>query len=209
MRLSIFILSILILASCGSGADERSSSASPTVTEQPETMQEVAVTEEPTVPQEQVLSKGYRTVSLYNNKLRLSVPDYFTEMSSAMKHSKYPRGNSPDVVYTDEDGAVNVALNYTTAVMSDNDIATMQSRLLQQLQAANPIDLTTRTETINGSEFAVFEFMSQAIDTRVYNLMFLTEMDGRMLLGTFNCTESLKLEWQPRAKEILASVQKG
>ena len=208
MRLSIFILSVLILVSCGNGADERSSSASSTVREQSETMQE-AVTEEPAVPQEQALSKGYRTISLYNNKLRLSVPDYFTEMSSAMKHSKYPRGNSPDVVYTDEDGAVNVALNYTTAAMSDNDIATMQSRLLQQLQAANPIDLTTRTETINGSEFAVFEFMSQAIDTRVYNLMFLTELDGRMLLGTFNCTESLKDEWQPRAKEILASVQKG
>lgn len=126
-----------------------------------------------------------------------------------MKHSKYPRCNSPDVVYTDEDGAVNVALNYTTAVMSDNDIATMQSRLLQQLQAANPIDLTTRTETINGSEFAVFEFMSQAIDTRVYNLMFLTEMDGRMLLGTFNCIGSLKGEWQSRAKEILLSIRRG
>ena len=208
MRLSIFILSVLIFASCGSGADERSSSASPTVTEQPETIQETA-TEKTIVPQEQVLSKGYRTVSLYNNKLRLSVPDYFTEMSSAMKHSKYPRGNSPDVVYTDEDGAVNVALNYTAAAMLDNDIATMQNRLLQQLQAANSIDLTTRTETINGSEFAVFEFMSQAIDTRVYNLMFLTELDGRMLLGTFNCTEALKGEWQPRAKEILASVQKG
>lgn len=208
MRLSIFILSVLLVTSCASGSDERSSSAPPTVKEQPEIMQE-AVTEEPAVPQEQALSKSYRTVSLYNNKLRLSVPDYFTEMSSEMKYAKYPRGNSPDVVYTDEDGAVNVALNYTATAISHNDIAAMQNRLLQQLQAANPIDLTTRTETINGSEFAVFEFMSQAIDTRVYNLMFLTELDGRMLLGTFNCTEALKGEWQPRAKEILASVQKG
>jgi hypothetical protein len=209
MQLSIFILSVLLLASCESGADERSSSAPPTVREEPEIMQE-AVTEEPKVLKEQALLKGYRTVSLYNNKLRLSVPDYFTEMSSEMKHAKYPRGNSPDVVYTDEDGTVNVAFNYTTtAISDDNDIAAMQNRLLQQLQAANPIDLTARTEIINGSEFAVFEFMSQAIDTRVYNLMFLTELDGRMLLGTFNCTEALKGEWQSRAKEILSSLEKG
>lgn len=208
MRLSIFILSILLLASCASGADERSSSALFTVREEPEIIQETA-TGKTIVPQEQPLSKGYRTVSLYNNKLRLSVPDYFTEMSSEMKYAKYPRDNSPDVVYTDEDGTVNVAFNYTTTAMSDdNNIAAMQNRLLQQLQVANPIDLTTRTETINGSEFAVFEFMSQAIDTRVYNLMFLTELDGRMLLGTFNCIEALKDEWQLKAKLILLSIRK-
>ena len=126
-----------------------------------------------------------------------------------MKRAKYPGGNSPDIVYTDEDGTVNVALNYTTTTIPGNDITALQNRLQQQLQAANPVDLTTRTETINGSEFAVFEFMIQAIDTRVYNLMFLTELDGRMLLGTFNCTEALKIQWQSRAKEILSSVRKG
>lgn len=208
MRLSIFILSVLLLASCGSVEDGHDSSALPAVKEKREIIKETA-TEKAIVPKVQALSKGYRTVVLYNDKLRLSVPDYFVEMSSEMKHAKYPRGNSPDVVYTDEDGAANVALNYTTTAVPDNNITALQNRMLQQLQAANPIDLTTRTETINGSEFVIFEFMSQAIDTRVYNLMFLTELDGRMLLGTFNCTESLKKEWLSGAKEILFSVRKG
>ncbi|GGH25174.1 hypothetical protein FAZ19_15850 [Sphingobacterium alkalisoli] len=202
MRPLIFILALSI-ASCVSGADEQNSSVPLTVAEHLETIKE-AVSDEAKVP-----SKGYRTVSLYGNKLELSIPDYFTEMSPEMKHSKYPRANSPDVVYTDEDGAVNVAFNYTGTVVANNNISELQRELLKQLQATNPIDLTTRIETINGSEFAVFEFMSQAIDTRVYNLMFLTELDGRMLLGTFNCTEVLKGEWQPRAKEILSSLRKG
>jgi ABC-type Fe3+-hydroxamate transport system substrate-binding protein len=208
MRLSIFILSVLLVTSCGSAADEPNSSALSTITEQSETMQEI-VTEAPTVPKEQILSKGYRTVSLYNNKLRLSVPDYFTEMSSEMKRAKYPRGNSPDVVYTDEDGTVNVAFNYTpTVIKSSDDLIKLSVEYAQQIQSRVE-DFNNRTETINGLEFTVFEFISQAIDTRVYNLMFLTELDGRMLLGTFNCTEALKVEWQSIGKEILLSVRKG
>ncbi|MGN7787359.1 hypothetical protein ACTJIJ_22685 [Niabella sp. 22666] len=202
MRLPIFILSTLLITSCG--ADEESSSTSPAVTEQPK-----AIQEEPAVPNGQGLTKGYQTISLYGNKLQFSVPDYFTEMSTAMKHSKYPGGNSPDVVYTDEEGTVNVAFKYTTTIIKSNDdLAKLSVEFAQPFQ--NKVeDLKSRTETINGSEFVVFEFMSQAIDTKVYNLMFLTELDGRMLLGTFNCTQALKGEWGERAKNILLSIRKG
>lgn len=125
-----------------------------------------------------------------------------------MKHAKYPRGNSPDVVYTDEDGTVNVAFNYTPTVLkSGDDLAKLSNEYAQQIQSRVE-DFKSRTETINGSEFAVFECVSQAIDTRVYNLMFLTELDGRMLLGTFNCTEALKGEWQSKGKVILSSIKK-
>lgn len=69
--------------------------------------------------------------------------------------------------------------------------------------------LDSRIERINGSDLAVFEFTSQAMDTKVYNLMFLTELDGKLLIGTFNCTEASKKDWQSRAKGILSFVRKG
>jgi hypothetical protein len=102
-----------------------------------------------------------------------------------------------------------VAFNYTpTVIKSSDDLIKLSVEYAQQIQSRVE-DFNNRTETINGLEFTVFEFISQAIDTRVYNLMFLTELDGRMLLGTFNCTEALKVEWQSIGKEILLSVRKG
>ena len=50
------------------------------------------------------------------------------------------------------------------------------------------------------------KFYSQAIDTKVYNLMFGTELNGRLLIGTFNCTIANYNEWQPMADEIVNSI---
>lgn len=207
MHSKFFILVALSLTSCGSEVKEQQTSTSPDLIEKKAPEKEPVT--DSIEQHQQSLENGYRTVSLYGNKLQLSIPGYFTEMSSLMKQSKYPRGNSPDVVYTDEEGTVNIAFKHTTTLLGDANLTEIQTTLVQQLQSTSPENLNHRIETINGSKFGVIEFISQAMDAKVYNLMFLTELEGKMLLGTFNCTEALKGEWQPKAKEILSSVRKG
>lgn len=201
----IFVLSVLVLTACRSTPDDRNSFNNLSSRD----AEEIPKAKRRAVSQKKPLSKGYRTVSLYGDKLQISVPDYFTEMSSEMKQLKYPRSNAPQIIYTDERAAVNVALGLTATKITVDDISASQSSFLKLLQPVSLDEITTRIETINGSEFAVFEFMSQGLDTKIYNLMFLTELDGRMLLGSFNCTEALKEKWQLRAREILLSVRKG
>jgi hypothetical protein len=112
MNKSVIVLAIFFLTSCRYEIKEKKTTTSSDLMEQKAVEQKSAL--EKTVPQEQPLSKDYRTISLYGNKYQLSIPGYFTEMSSLMKGSKYPRGNSPDVVYTNEEGTVNIAFKYTT-----------------------------------------------------------------------------------------------
>lgn len=204
MPLFILIFVILILSGCESKIDDQRTSDS-NITNQK------LSTEAPdnTVQQESVSDDSFYTVRLYDGGLQISIPEHFIEMPSAVKLSKYPRGNSPDIVYTNEDGTVNVAFKYTSTIVPDGNISELKNTIFQQLQASHSVNLSSRLESVNGSDYAVFEFTSNALDSKIYNLMFLTELEGKMLLGTFNCTEALVNEWQPKAKKILLSIRKS
>ena len=62
-------------------------------------------------------------------------------------------------------------------------------------------------KTINGKEVGYLELVTPAIDTEIYNLMFFTDLDGKLLLCTFNCTKKSIDEWTPTAKEIMNSLK--
>ena len=53
------------------------------------------------------------------------------------------------------------------------------------------------------------EFLSEAADTKIENLMTATSVDGRMLVVSFNVTEELAGDWLPVGREIIQSLQAG
>lgn len=205
LRLPILFVSIIGFSACSSVMEQSEVYAMPATPELSVTGGKAAVEsmQQNVLP----LTKGYRTISLYEGALELSIPDHFTEMSTEMKRFKYPRGNSPGLVYTDKAAAVNVALSYTSTVIKEGDLLVLKVTYGEQLSQGVE-GFQSRMERINGSDFVVFEFMSQAIDTKVYNQMFFTELNGRLLMGTFNCTQALKEEWQSKGKVILSSIRK-
>lgn len=208
----LLVLCALSLLSCGSGT-AASVRAEGNLSEAAIGEQKEAQPTENTVlvPQEaKEASSFYRTVSLYGGKLKVSVPVSFTEMSAAKIAIKYPNaGNRPNVVYTNERASVNVTFTQVAMPTEQEDLPEVKEVLSQQLQAVKPMNFQSRIEKINGFDYAVFEFESQALDSRIYNLMFATDVDGKLLIGTFNCTEALKEEWHLRAKEIFSLIRKG
>jgi hypothetical protein len=156
-------------------------------------------------------SVALRTVSLFSGKLSLSVPDAFTEMDTDRIAIKYPNATQrPDVVYTDERGTINIGLSRNTAVdITVKDLPELKEVLDQQLQAAKPEDYKSSIRKINGYEYIVLEFITKAPATRIFNQMFVTSLDGKLMIGTFNCTEEHFARWQPVGRQILASVRKS
>ena len=209
----IFMLFAISLFSCESGTDSSSSSVEDRLAVS-HSKEEQATTLERDKPDDFKATEDapafYRTVSLYGGKLTVSVPASFTEMSADKIVVKYPNaGNRPNVVYTNERASVNVAFTQVEMPTEQEDIPEVEEVLSQQLQATKPMNFKSRIEKINGSDYAIFEFESQAIDSKIYNLIFATDVNGKLLMGTFNCTEGLKGEWQSKAKEILSSLRKG
>lgn len=147
----------------------------------------------------------YRTIAFYGEKVKISIPNDFSEMHETIKSIKYPQ-NSPDIVYSNKETTVSVAFQLMSKKMFKEDLPKAQQVFAQQLKSTHPDNFDTYIQTINNKQYAIFEFISNAIDTKIYNLMFVTDIDNRLFVGTFNCTENLKDEWESRFKEMLYSL---
>ena len=60
---------------------------------------------------------------------------------------------------------------------------------------------------INGRDVGIVELITPAVDTDIYNLIWFTDIDGRLMMATFNCTVELEEEWKGVANRILESFR--
>ncbi len=155
-------------------------------------------------------SSFYHEMRLFDNKVSIMLPNSFSLMSEGVKAVKYPNTKqAPDVVYTNEKASVNIAFNLKNFPTTEEDLPEVKEVFEKQLATLKPESFVSEIKSINGHKYIIYEFISQAVDTKIYNLMFLSDVDGKLLMATFNCTVGLLEEWKPRAQEILMSVKKS
>jgi hypothetical protein len=147
--------------------------------------------------------------SILSDRIEILLPKNFTVMSEEMAKIKYPSERRPTLIYTNDETTVNIAFSHLTTKIKDSEItefkATTKSNLDKAYSNANFLKDTIITN--NNKNIGVLELITPALDTKVYNLMFFMELDGKLLLGSINCTEALMKEWQPIAQEILQSIK--
>ena len=88
-----------------------------------------------------------------------------------------------------------------------NELAAVKQVFEQQFRQPEIDFRKSEIKNINGRDFIIIEMITPAVDTKVYNLMFVTSSEGRLLMGTFNCTMDHLKEWQPLAEQIVNSVK--
>ncbi|TVX86824.1 hypothetical protein [Paenibacillus agilis] len=154
-------------------------------------------------------SKQLEQRQILDNKVNVLVPTGFEIMSEEMAATKYPGENRPTLIFSDEDASINVAFNHLPTSIKEDELDEFIAATKKQFEQIHP-NATWYDDgvtTINNKTVGYLELLTPAVDTNVYNLMFVTELDGRILLGTFNCTEEQMKEWQLSAKEIMHSLQ--
>jgi hypothetical protein len=152
-----------------------------------------------------------KPVNLFDGKIVLQVPENFKLMSPDMLKQKYPSEQRPTTVYSNEDGSINLAVNYTPHQLGENDLQQALTVLEEAITKSFPQATWYDKEvtSINGKKFAVVEVKTPARDGNIYNLMFFTSLNDKMLLFSFNCTEQEQNVWAPIAKRIRDSVKIG
>ena len=155
------------------------------------------------------LSIDLETKSLLNDKVELKVPQEFDIMSEELMKIKYPSERRPTLVYSNESGGINVALNLTQNQASQQLIPAYKDNFVQTFKNLYPSAewKDSGVKTINGRKVGYLELVTPAMDTEIYNLMFFTDLDGKLLLCTFNCTKKSIDEWTLTAKEIMNSLR--
>jgi hypothetical protein len=147
--------------------------------------------------------------TILNEKVEILLPKDFEIMTEDMLNIKYPSSRRPTLVYTDETGGINVAFNHTTSNASPQQIDAYKDNLVATFKNAYPSAewKGTGMKVINGKNVGYVELITPAIDTKIYNLIFFTDLDDRLLLCTFNCVEKKQKDWKESAQQIMNSLK--
>lgn len=146
--------------------------------------------------------------SLLNNQIELKIPKGFTLMSEKILKVKYPMERRPTLVYTDQTGGINVALNLTENQVNQALMSSYTDNFVQSFKQvyASAKWKGSGVKTINGRQVGYLELVTPALDTNIYNLMVFTDLHGKLLICSFNCTEKSIKDWESIAKEIMQSL---
>lgn len=153
--------------------------------------------------------RSFRPVSVLSGKVRIEVPEELKPMDAEMFELKYPLESPTNTIaYSNEDATVTLLISPRQEKATQTDLPKYQQMLYESFGRNPSIDFRkNEIRKINGRDFIVLEMITPAADTEVYNLMFVTSSQGRLLMGTFNCTVDLQAEWQPLAERIVSSVR--
>lgn len=156
-----------------------------------------------------VFAVSLETKILFDGRVEIKIPGDFAVMPADMIKLKYPSANRPDLVYTNGGYSVNIGFKHTASRASQDQLDEYLDVLVKSLQTAHPEGrfLGSGLELVHGRRVGYLEIITAALDTEIYNLMFFTDVEGRLLLGTFNCTANRLPEWQAAALEIVLSLK--
>jgi hypothetical protein len=145
--------------------------------------------------------------AVLSGKSNMLIPHSFTIMDEQTIVLKYPVAtHRPTEVYTNKEGTINIALNHTVNKATPKDLPEVKKVMEGQFNKAPFNFIKSELKEMNGSEFIVLEFVSPATDTKIYNLMAIASLEGRLVIITFNCTQDQRKEWEPIGKKIINSI---
>jgi hypothetical protein len=177
------------------------------------------LTQETSETQENDIKNGFAIIDdvriafcereIVKDKLFMTIPVDFELMSTEMAKIKYPNENRPQIIYTDEEGAITVNFTLMDAELTDEEITEASQALQQVIQRTNPLVkiISNNVITANGISIGHFDFVSPAIDDDVYNKMFIFPIDGQFTLGSFNCLHIDMVRWIDIVEQMLFSIR--
>lgn len=147
--------------------------------------------------------------TLLDGKIELKIPKKFGIMSEELMKLKYPSERRPTLVYSNESGGINVTLNLTQNRANQDLIEPYVENFVNTFKKIHPSAewIGSGVKEINGQKVGYLKLITPAIDTKIYNVMFFTDLSGKLLLSTFNCTEKSIYEWEQTADEIMNSLK--
>ena len=136
---------------------------------------------------------------------KIKIPSEFKIMSDEIVNVKYPNGNAPSLVYTNDKTTINVALVMNDVTMKNSGIEeyvkTMESTYKNYSKDVK-LNFWERTNHKIGE----MEFTTEGSDTEIYNHIITFSVNDKLRLVNFNCTKEQMSEWQEVSKFIMDSI---
>lgn len=149
--------------------------------------------------------------SLLDNKIEMMIPKSLHKMTEAEYKLKYPNPRrKPSLILTNDDARVNLIIDFMQQYnLPDESIAEFKDKQMAAIIAryADAKLLDNGVKEINGKKFGYFRVMTKAADEEIYNYFLFTNLEGKVLLMSFNCSKSLMPHWEKLADKMVGSVK--
>jgi len=146
---------------------------------------------------------------LLDKKMSVIMPEAFALMPQETAKLKYPSENRPAVIYTNEDTTVNLTFTHRDEEASNEDIPGVKDAIEPLVMRMFPASSVIDSDTIDasGKNISFYDYPTPALDIDIYNLTFMFSLEGRLVLGGFNCPVGSMDDWKPVFLQMLGSVE--
>lgn len=146
---------------------------------------------------------------LLNEEISMMLPEKFELMNEDIARRKYPSEHRPELIMTDETGTVNLMFQYMEGEVTDETVEALRNQVFGMMKRVNPgiKEQEIGTMQISGKTVPYVEFSNPVIDGKLYNLMFYLSVNGRPLMGSFNCQTKVMKYWRSVAFEMVQSIE--
>ncbi len=146
---------------------------------------------------------------IFPGRLFMWMPREFELLSKNLAQIKYPNASRPDIIYSNAQATVNVAFARKAEKLlegQEEDARDYFEQVIHRLQPASST-IEKQTQQAGGKQIAWFDFVSPAIDSDIYNLMFFASIGRQLLMGTCNCLKPEQNIWKELFIQMIASAR--
>jgi hypothetical protein len=143
------------------------------------------------------------------DKVELTIPVSFTEMSKDDIQEKFTRGTPPDIVYSEEKGSPSVSISLKNNKISQESISEYVELIEKSITTPLPVTkiIGKGKELINDRNVGYIILVTPSANGDIYNYMFFTDLDKKLLLCNFSCMNNAVNKWEDIAKMIVNSLK--
>lgn len=139
-----------------------------------------------------------------DEKFYFKVPKSFKQLDYETIHKKY-NGNVPNIVFSNDQTTINIAISITENQMKDSQIHGYKE-YMENLLKTNSTIIDSNYHKVDNHNVGQIKLISKATDTNIYNNMIFFSYNDKLAIVTFNCTENLQEEWEEVGNFIIDSL---
>jgi len=128
-------------------------------------------------------------IQLFDNRMYVELPASTTKMPQDMVQRLYRQENRPQQFFYREEGELYFTFSLYDKPLKNESVASAIHGMKNVVEAAHPLSIIDQTDVLRQgrNHCGYFAFRSPSVDQERYNLMYVTAVKGRMMLGTCSC----------------------
>lgn len=149
----------------------------------------------------------YRPVSLFEGRMEIMLPEGFREMPEEMAKWKYPSIYRPPIIMMSEDMRVNCYFNLMDVPLPVEETARAAEGMRVNIKRNQTVEWVGELVEEPDGQAAWFAYENRTLDENVWNMVFVTNIGGKLVYGGFNCPKGEEQVWAGRAEYSISTIQ--